>query len=85
MRAADMAGAALAAVLLAGCSVGPHYAGPPAVAGDAVARGRFVRAGDAVFNPTPGLAHWWRKYLKASALIRSLRKQDSSPILKGPD
>ncbi len=45
--------------LLAACTVGPDYAGPPATASDAAARGRFVRASDPVFTPTPGLARWW--------------------------
>lgn len=44
---------------LAGCTVGPDYKAPPAVAGEAVARGKFVRAGDAAFAPAPGLARWW--------------------------
>ena len=45
--------------LLAACTVGPDYAGPPATASDAAARGRFVRATDPAFTPTPGLARWW--------------------------
>ncbi|SEM71224.1 efflux transporter, outer membrane factor (OMF) lipoprotein, NodT family [Sphingomonas gellani] len=44
---------------LAACTVGPDYKGPPATAADAVARGSFVRAGDASFTPAPGLARWW--------------------------
>jgi NodT family efflux transporter outer membrane factor (OMF) lipoprotein len=49
----------LSLVALAGCTVGPNYAGPPRVAADAVRRGTFVRAQDASFAPTPGLARWW--------------------------
>ncbi|MBB4619585.1 efflux transporter outer membrane subunit [Sphingomonas abaci] len=45
--------------LLAACTVGPDYAGPPATASDAATRGRFVRATDPAFVPTPGLARWW--------------------------
>lgn len=45
--------------LLGACTVGPDYKGPPAIAGDAVARGTFVRARDAALTPTPGLARWW--------------------------
>lgn len=45
--------------LLAACTVGPNYAGPPATASDATARGGFVRATDPAFTPTPGLARWW--------------------------
>jgi len=46
-------------ILLAGCTVGPDYAGPPGSASDAVARGSFVRAGDEALNPAPPLAEWW--------------------------
>jgi len=49
----------VAPALLAGCTVGPNYGGPPRAAADAVARGTFVRAGDPAFTPTPGLARWW--------------------------
>ncbi|KQN06461.1 efflux transporter outer membrane subunit [Sphingomonas sp. Leaf25] len=45
--------------LLAGCTVGPSYSGPPATAGDAVTRGSFVRATDPAFTAAPGLARWW--------------------------
>ncbi|RDE06038.1 efflux transporter outer membrane subunit [Sphingomonas aracearum] len=48
-----------AGLLLAGCTVGPDYAGPPGVASDAAARGRFVRAEDAALTAAPGLARWW--------------------------
>jgi NodT family efflux transporter outer membrane factor (OMF) lipoprotein len=47
---------ALAAV---GCTVGPKYQGPPAVAADAAARGNFVRAQDASLSAAPGVARWW--------------------------
>jgi len=50
---------AAAPALLAGCTVGPNYGGPPRAAADAVARGTFVRAGDPAFTPAPGLARWW--------------------------
>jgi len=49
----------LATALVAGCTVGPNYKGPPAVASDAAARGTFVRAGDGALRPTPGVARWW--------------------------
>lgn len=49
----------LAGALVAGCTVGPDYKGPPAVASDAAARGTFVRAGDAALVAAPGLARWW--------------------------
>jgi NodT family efflux transporter outer membrane factor (OMF) lipoprotein len=49
----------LVPLLLVGCTVGPEYRAPPAVASDAVARGQFVRAQDAALTPAPGLARWW--------------------------
>ena len=49
----------LCCAALACCTVGPDYKAPPAIAGEAVARGNFVRARDAAFVPTPGLARWW--------------------------
>ena len=48
----------LAAAAL-GCTVGPQYQGPPAVAQDAIARGGFVRAQDPGLTPRPGVARWW--------------------------
>jgi len=47
------------AALLAGCTVGPHYAGPPAAAPRAAKAAGFVRAGDAPVSATGPLAHWW--------------------------
>jgi NodT family efflux transporter outer membrane factor (OMF) lipoprotein len=49
----------LAVALLAGCTVGPTYKEPPAVASDAATRGSFVRATDPAISPAPGLARWW--------------------------
>ena len=48
-----------ALALLAGCTVGPTYNGPPAAAPDAAARGTFVRATDPAISTAPGLARWW--------------------------
>jgi len=42
--------------LLAGCTVGPNYAGPPQAAPKAPA---FVRAGDAPVAATAPVARWW--------------------------
>ncbi|MEH3035501.1 MAG: efflux transporter outer membrane subunit [Sphingomonas adhaesiva] len=47
----------LATAALAGCTVGPDYAGPPATAADAVTRGTFVRGAQAA--PVPPVARWW--------------------------
>jgi len=49
----------LATAALAGCTVGPNYNGPPAVAADAATRGSFVRARDTTLVAAPGLARWW--------------------------
>jgi NodT family efflux transporter outer membrane factor (OMF) lipoprotein len=49
----------LPVALLAACTVGPNYDGPPAVASDAAGRGSFVRAKDPAIVATPGLARWW--------------------------
>lgn len=46
-------------LILAGCTVGPNYDGPPKVAADATARGTFVRAQDRALTREPGLARWW--------------------------
>jgi NodT family efflux transporter outer membrane factor (OMF) lipoprotein len=47
----------LAASLLAGCVVGPNYAGPPTVAPRAQTGAAFVRAGEATAGAPP--ARWW--------------------------
>lgn len=48
-----------ASMLVAGCTVGPDYAGPPEVAGDAVRSGAFVRAPNKGTDSGPGVAQWW--------------------------
>jgi NodT family efflux transporter outer membrane factor (OMF) lipoprotein len=45
--------------LLAGCTVGPNYSGPPAAAPLAAAAPAFVRAGDAPVAASPPVARWW--------------------------
>ncbi len=52
LRSAAMA----AAMVLAGCTVGPDYAGPPRMTADHATR--FVRAGT-VPTPQPAAAAWW--------------------------
>lgn len=47
-----------AAALLAGCALGPEYAGPPDAAPQAQRSGQFVRAGD-LANATAPLNRWW--------------------------
>ena len=55
-RGCLMLGLAMTAI---GCTVGPRYGGPPAVAEDAVARGGFARAQDSSLTAGPGVARWW--------------------------
>lgn len=45
--------------LLAGCTVGPNYSGPPVAAPKAAKAPAFVRAGDAPVAATPPVARWW--------------------------
>ncbi len=70
--------ALLSLLLLAGCTVGPNYGGPPSVASEALARGSFARAKDPALVSAPGLARWWETLgdpaldaLVADALARS--------------
>jgi NodT family efflux transporter outer membrane factor (OMF) lipoprotein len=44
--------------LLAACTVGPNYSGPPVAAPSAAKAPAFVRGGEAVANQPP-LARWW--------------------------
>lgn len=47
-------------VLLAGCTVGPHYAGPPSAAPIAMNAPTFLRAGDAPVSASMPPAQWWK-------------------------
>lgn len=70
MRAALYPLAPLAlAIVLAGCTVGPDYDGPPQVAPGAAAAGTFARAEDPALTAAPALARWW--------------EQLSDPVLNG--
>lgn len=51
--------AALMALALGGCVVGPDYAGPPGAAPRAEAGGGFVRAGKLRVAERPHAARWW--------------------------
>ncbi|WBO22853.1 efflux transporter outer membrane subunit [Sphingomonas abietis] len=48
-----------AILLLAGCTVGPNYSGPPVAAPNAAKAPAFVRAGDVPVAAEPPVAHWW--------------------------
>ncbi len=58
-RARRVTAAAPLLAVLAGCTVGPHYGGPPDVAPASRARPAFHRAGVAPVTPAPPLARWW--------------------------
>jgi NodT family efflux transporter outer membrane factor (OMF) lipoprotein len=45
--------------LLAGCTMGPDYNGPPAPPSDLATGGGFVRAQDPALTKGPTLARWW--------------------------
>jgi NodT family efflux transporter outer membrane factor (OMF) lipoprotein len=45
--------------LLSGCTVGPHYAGPPEAAPRAAKSAAFARAGDLPLAQQPPVARWW--------------------------
>ncbi len=47
------------ATLLAGCTVGPNYSGPPVATTGAAPHPGFVRAGDAPVVAEPPVASWW--------------------------
>jgi NodT family efflux transporter outer membrane factor (OMF) lipoprotein len=49
----------VAPVLLAGCTVGPNYAGPPPAAPRAMTASTFTRTGDAPVTADPAPARWW--------------------------
>jgi NodT family efflux transporter outer membrane factor (OMF) lipoprotein len=46
-------------LLLAGCTVGPDYAGPPALPSDQPVPARFARAAAATAPIQPALGSWW--------------------------
>jgi NodT family efflux transporter outer membrane factor (OMF) lipoprotein len=45
--------------LIAGCTVGPNYSGPPLAAPNAAKAPAFVRAGDVPVAAEPPVARWW--------------------------
>jgi NodT family efflux transporter outer membrane factor (OMF) lipoprotein len=47
------------AMLLAGCTVGPDYAGPPELTGASAPPAEFVRRSEGVSADQPELANWW--------------------------
>jgi NodT family efflux transporter outer membrane factor (OMF) lipoprotein len=46
--------------ILAGCTVGPNYAGPPKAVPDAATPAAFVRADGAAVTEAPPVADWWK-------------------------
>ena len=71
-------GGLVAAILLAGCKVGPNYQGAPKVAPNAAQATAFTRAPKDVLPPAPTTAKWWESlgdpeldHLIETALARS--------------
>lgn len=52
----------LPVILLAGCTVGPDYKAPPAMASQAMDRKAFVRAGDAPVTAETPAPRWWESF-----------------------
>ncbi|CAN5452421.1 efflux transporter outer membrane subunit [soil metagenome] len=50
---------ALLLVALSGCTVGPHYAGPPAAVPGAPTAPAFLRAGGVALDGQAPAGHWW--------------------------
>lgn len=74
-----------AAALLAGCTVGPNYAGPPAAAPRAAAGSGFVRAGNEQVTAAAPLAHWWeslRDPTLDSLIARALAANPNVAVLE---
>lgn len=61
--------AVLAGTLVAGCTVGPQYTGPPKVA----TAGRFLRTPPTTTTEAPALAEWWK--LLEDATLNQLQAQ----------
>jgi len=66
-----------AAMLAAGCTVGPDYHGAPQVAGNAIDAGTFPHAPEGTSNQVPRVADWWHALgdTELDALIESALKQ----------
>jgi len=66
-----------AAMLAAGCTVGPDYHGAPQVAGNAIDAGKFPRAPEGADNRAPRAADWWHALgdTELDGLIESALKQ----------
>jgi NodT family efflux transporter outer membrane factor (OMF) lipoprotein len=69
------------AALLAGCTVGPNYSGPPAAAPNAAKAPAFVRAGDAPVASQPPVARWWEALGDATLSTIETRALAANPDL----
>lgn len=67
--------------LLAGCTVGPNYSGPPAAAPRAAQAPAFVRAGDAPVAPAPPVARWWEALADPTLSALETRALAANPDL----
>jgi NodT family efflux transporter outer membrane factor (OMF) lipoprotein len=68
-----------ALAMLAGCTVGPNYSGPPHAAPSVEKTHAFVRAGDASVTTTP-VSHWWE-----SLGDETLNALESRALAANPD
>jgi NodT family efflux transporter outer membrane factor (OMF) lipoprotein len=71
--------------LLAGCTVGPHYAGPPAAAPHAVQSAAFARTGDLALAAEPPVARWWETLADPTLNALEARALAANPDLAVAD
>jgi NodT family efflux transporter outer membrane factor (OMF) lipoprotein len=71
---------ATSALAFAGCTVGPHYRGAPAVAPNATQAAAFPRAPDSVTSSEPAVAKWWESLDDAE-----LNKLVETALAQSPD
>ena len=71
----------LSLALLAGCTVGPNYAGPPIVAPNAAHAPGFVRAADVAAPDQPLIARWWEPLGDATLSALEVRALATNPNL----
>lgn len=71
----------VAIVLLAGCTVGPNYSGPPHAAPIAEKAPAFVRAGDAPATATTPVVRWWESLDDETLNVLETRALAANPDL----
>ncbi|MBA2932614.1 efflux transporter outer membrane subunit [Sphingomonas sp. CGMCC 1.13654] len=81
MKTIRPASALVVSALLAGCTVGPNYSGPPVAAPKAAKAPAFVRAGDAPVAATPPVARWWESLNDTTLTALENRALSANPDL----